>query len=291
MYAALAFGLTKTIETMKLKFNITLAITVLLGMLVSCFDPPGTDIVLDNVAIIEINEATTPAGTNVVKTYNRLTDGRRLRDSIQVNLIGRAKDVPITINFNVEGVPPSAAQPGFHFAMITQGSVTIPAGRNIAFIYHEVIDDNINPGEVWRFRITLTGSDQGTSLDPNRSVFTRGLRVLCPFNRDNFTGPYLANEPGYGTYNVSFAADPGDPNAIIISNFWDFGGTVRYVFNPSAATISIPSQSVVMGNVTYTVDSPTAGTYDPCTFSMVVPYRVRQGATTVDSNVHTFTRR
>jgi len=275
---------------MKIKIFVSLAITLMLGMLVSCFDPPGTDIVLDNVAIIEINEATTPAGNEVAKTYNRLTDGRRLRDSIQVNLIGRAKNTPITINFTVEGVPPTAAQPGFHFAMITQGTVTIPANSNIGFIYHDVIDDNINPGELWRFRITLTSSDQGTQLDPNRSVFTRGLRVLCPFARANFTGPFLADEPGYGTYNVSFAADPADPNAIIITNFWDFGGTVRYVFNTAATAISIPSQSVVMGGVTYTVDSPTAGTYDACTFRMVVPYRVRQGTTTVDTNVHTFTK-
>ncbi len=276
---------------MKFKLYTSILAIGLMAVLASCFDDPGNELVLDNVAVVEINEAATPAGTELAKTYNRSIDGRRLRDSLQVNLIGPARGTPLTVNFNVEGVAPNAAQPGFHFNMVTQGSVTIPANSNVGYIYYEVLDDNIAPGEpLWRFRVTLTGVDGGATLDANRAVFTRGLRTLCPYLRSNFTGVYSANEPGYGNYDVTFAVDPNDPNGIIVSNFWDFGGTVRYVLTP-AGSISIPSQSVVMGGTTYTVDSPSAGTFDACTFRMVVPYRVRQGTTTVDNNVHTFTKK
>lgn len=276
---------------MKLKTYISILTIGLMAMLTSCFDDPGNEIVLDNVAIIEINEATTAGGADLSKTYNRLIDGRRLRDSLQVNLIGPARGTPVTVNFTVAGVAPNAAQAGFHFNMLTQGSVTIPANKNVAFIYYEVIDDNIAPNEpVWKFRVTLTGADGGATLDANRAVFTRGLRTLCPYLRSNFVGTYSANEPGYGTYDVVFSVDPSDANGIINSNFWDEGWTIRYQLT-AAGAVTIPTQSVVIGANTFTVDSPSAGTYDPCTFRMVVPYRVRRGATTLDNNTHTFTKK
>jgi len=263
----------------------------LLASVSACYDDPGTDILLDNVAIIEINEATTAGGLDVSKSYNRVTDGQKIKDSIRVNLVGPQKSAPITVNFTID--PSSTALAGTHYEMITTSTVTIAANSSFGFIYYNVIDDNILPGEIWKLKINLTGSDGSTTISKKYGVFTRSIRTLCAFNRSNFVGTYATLEPGWGTYDNVSIADPTDANAIIVNNFWDFGGVVKYVFNPANTTLTLPTQDVVMGGDTYVVAGGATANYDPCTYSFVVPYTVRLKSTNAlqDSNTHTFTKK
>ncbi|MBN8577043.1 MAG: hypothetical protein J0L66_08870 [Cytophagales bacterium] len=270
-------------------FSIGVAL-MMAAALVSCFDDPGTDIVLET-SFLEINEAATTAGLDVGKAYERLNNGSTKKDSIRINLVGRQRSNPVTVNFTIDAS--STAVPGVHYNLITTGtSVTIPANQSYAYIRFEVLPDNIDAGEVWKLRFNLTGSDAADiSLSENYKYFTRSLRILCPFVRSNFTGTLNVDEPGYGTYTTVSSPDGADANTIVINNFWDFGGTVKYVFNPANTTVTLPTQDVVMGGVTYVVAQGTGNaTYDACELQFVVPYTVRRKSDNAlfDSNTHTF---
>ncbi|HRJ29977.1 MAG TPA: hypothetical protein PLV21_18160 [Cyclobacteriaceae bacterium] len=273
------------------KINLS-SIVLFLGLtaaMFSCFDDAGTDILLDGT-FVEIQEATTSAGATVSKSYNRLNDGIAKKDSIRINLVGRQRSTPITVNFAINAA--STAVAGVHYNMVTAGtSVTIPANSSFGYIRFDVLADNINPGEVWNLRFDLTGVDAvDVKISENFKTFTRQLRTLCPFSRANFLGNYTCNEPGYGNYTVVSTPGP-DANSITITNFWDFGGVVNYTFNPASNAVTLPTQNVVMGGVTYVVSQNGTATYDACTYSFVVPYRVATtGGVTQDTNTHTFTK-
>jgi hypothetical protein len=115
------------------------------------------------------------------------------------------------------------------------------------------------------------------------------------FWQSHFLGAFDCDEPGYLIYDNHFDADPTDSKSIISDNFWDSGGHVRFTFNPATSTVTIPQQTVTMGGIAYVVYSDPgkpAGTYDPCTYSMVVPYIVKRQSTgaILDKNIHTFTK-
>lgn len=268
-----------------------LLFTGLLFLAASCFDEPGTDILLDNVAEIEIQQATTSGGLDVAFSYLKALDGLSVRDSIRVNLVGPQKSTPINVSFTIDAT--STAVAGVHYDLVTTNTVVIPANSSYGYIYFNVLDDNIEAGELWKVKFNLTAADGGATLSPSFSTFTRSIRAQCPFIRADFVGSYSTLEPGYGTYTNIASADGTNVNAVRINNFWDFGGNVQYVFNPNSAnpTVTLPTQSVVMGGVTYTVSQNGAASYDPCTGNFIVPYRVANaGGTTLDTNTHTFTK-
>lgn len=264
----------------------------LLAFVSACYDDPGTDVLLDNVAVLEINEATTATGLDISKSYNRTTDGKRIKDSIRVNLVGPQRGTPINVTFAIDAA--STAVAGTHYALITTGSVTIPANSSFGFIYFEIIDDNILPGEVWKLKFSITGNDGNATVSSKYGVFTRSIRTLCAFNRANFIGTYSTLEPGYGTYDNTSIADPTNANTIIINNFWDAQGSVKYILDPASNKVTLPTQDVVMNDgVTYVVSAGAQGTYDACTYSFVVPYKVnrKSDGALFDSNTHTFTKK
>lgn len=258
----------------------------------SCYDDPGTEIIFGGLEI-EINEATLAGGVIASKAYVRANDGIAKRDSIRINLTGAHQSSSISVGFSLDAANTAIA--GVHYNMLSTSPVEIPANSSFTYIYFEVLADNIEQGENWSLKFNLNSTTAGV-LSPNYSSFTRGLQILCPYVRNNFVGSYSCLEPGYGTYAVSFIADP-DPtrtNSIIVNNFWDFGGVVRYEFSTNSASpsVTLPTQSVVMGANTYTVSQNGAASYDPCEYTFVVPYRVVLTATgvTQDTNVHTFTK-
>lgn len=263
----------------------------LLAFVSACYDDPGADMMLDNVAVLEINEATTATVLDISKSYNRVTDGKRIKDSIRVNLIGPQKTTPIYVTFSID--PASTAVAGTHYAMITTNSVTIAANSSYGFIYFEIIDDNILPEEIWTLKFSLTENDANATVSSKYGVFTRSIRTLCSFNRANFLGTYTMNERGYGTYDNVVVADPVNANDIIINNFWDFGGSVKYVLDSASNKVSLLTQDVVMGGVTYVVSAGDQGTYDGCSYSFVVPYKVnrKSDGAIFDDNTHTFTKK
>ncbi len=259
---------------------------------VAC-DKPGTEILFDDSkAYLEINEATTATGSTVAKTFNRLIDGKTIRDSIQVNLVGKQRSTPVNVNFEI--LTTGTAVANVHYRMITTGnSVTIPANASFTYIKFEVLDDNIVPLEKWNLGFNLTGGD----VPPHVSLakFTRTLQTVCPYLRANFIGAYDTEEPSYTPplYTNVMTADPANVNGIITNNFWDFGGAVKMVLNANG-TLTIPTQDVVMGGVVYVVAGKATGsTIDLCTYKIVAPYTIRLKSTNAlqDDNVHTYTKK
>ncbi len=254
----------------------------------SCFDDPGTDIIYEG-ASVEIQEATTASGIRVGKAYDRLNDGVPKKDSIRINLVGAHRSSAVNVSFAIDDSKTTAVA-GLHYNLITpEGGVSIPANSSYGYIYYEVLSDNIEPGENWDLKFDLTSSD--VELNPNFDSFTRVIRIACPFVRTNFLGNFNANEPGYGDYTVTFTADGTDPNTIIADNFWDSGGVVKYKFNANG-TVTLATQDVVMGGVTFVVSAGTgAATWDGCEQKFIVPYKVNRKSDNAlfDQNVHTYT--
>jgi hypothetical protein len=254
-------------------------------LLVACFDDPGTDIVWGDDAYLELDRAGQPNPT-VSNTYERLNNGTKYAFSSQINIMGKPQTKDVTVNFTITGT----AVAGVHYNNLSGNSITIPAGSNVATLNFEHLADNINSGETWTLIITLTGGDLPLS---KYVVVTHNLRVLCAFNRTNFLGNYSTLEPGYGTYTTVSTPHATITNAIVISNFWDFGGIIRYEFSTALGsnTVTLPTQTTIMGGTSYTVAANGPATYDACTFSFTVPYRVTltSNGSLQDTNVHTFT--
>lgn len=147
----------------------------LLAFVSACYDDPGTDILLDNVSVLEINEATTATGLDISKTYTRTVDGKNLKDSIRVNLVGPQRSTAINVTFEIDAA--STALSGTHYKMITTSPVAIQANSSFGFIYFEVIDDNILTTESWKLKFKLTGNDGNATISTNYGVFTRTIRT------------------------------------------------------------------------------------------------------------------
>ena len=147
----------------------------LLAIVAACYDDPGTDILLDNVSVVEINEATTATGLDISKTYTRTIDGKNLKDSIRVNLVGPQRGTAINVTFEIDAA--STAIAGTHYKLITASPVVIPANSSFGFIYFEVIDDNILTTESWKLKFKLIGNDGDATISSKYGVFTRTIRM------------------------------------------------------------------------------------------------------------------
>ena len=266
------------------KLNLYLAILFGFSLaLTGCFDDPGTDIVWEE-AIVEIQEATTAAGTTITRSYAQQPNGVGTPVRLQVNLAAATRSEAVTVNFTVSG----SAIEGVHYNMVTSGnSVTIPAGEHFAYIDYEVLTFNFGTDEAQTITITLTDASGDVEVSSNYGTLTTNTRKECAFDITNFAGAYSCLEPGYGTYDVNFTQI--DANTVEIDNFWDFGGVAQYTFDASGG-VTLAEQTITMGGEGWVVEG--SGSYDPCTGSFSVDYtvvRVSDGLT-YDDNTHTFDR-
>ncbi len=263
--------------------RLNLYLAILLGfsmVLTGCFDDPGTDIVWEG-SYVEIQEATTAAGSTITRAYAQQPDGVGTPVRLRVNLASAALSAPVTVNFEFGG----SAIEGVHYNKVTSGnSVTIPAGEFFAYIDYEVLTYNFGTDESQSISVTLTGASDGVELS-NYSALTINTRKECTYDIANFIGDYDCNEPGYGIYDVTFTQI--DDNTVEIDNFWDFGGVAQYEFDASGG-VTLPEQTIQMGGEGWVVAG--SGSYDPCTGGFAVDYtvvRVSDGLT-YDDNTHTF---
>jgi hypothetical protein len=78
--------------------------------------------------------------------------------NVQVNIMGRPQSTATNITFEIGTT--STAVAGVHYNKLTAGnSITIPAGSNTANIQFEILDDGIEPNEVWDLVVTINGGD------------------------------------------------------------------------------------------------------------------------------------
>lgn len=260
----------------------------------SCFDDPGTDIVWDGDAYLEIDRAGQPNPV-ISMSFAKNPEGGTPTTTIdvQINIMGRPQAKDVVVNFTTDS---STAIAGVHYNLLSpKGSLTIPAGQVTANLKFEVLPDGFDPDNdpaPWQVVFTLTGGDLPLS---EYSEVTYSLSGKCTFDLDFFTGAYDCNEPGYGDYTVNFTKDPDNENVIINDNFWDAGVSVKLVLDPDGETLVVAdgqefTYNVGRGPETLTVTG--TGTLNSCTGEMIENYTVKTKADnlSVDANKHTYTK-
>lgn len=124
--------------------------------------------------------------------------------------------------------------------------------------------------------ITVSETTSGGIKSPDKIIKVKIIE-FCVLEIDNFTGVFNCNERGYGVYQVNFRKDPLRANTIINDNFWDWPGpgqVIRYTLSGDfLETVTVPRQTFIFGDgVTGWVEGN--GTYDGCSHTMVVDYKV-----------------
>jgi hypothetical protein len=161
------------------KVNIVLFVLFvgIMGLLQSCFEDPGTDIILEGT-FVEIHEATTSGGLDLTKNYTRTLNGLSIRDSLRVNLVGPHRSSPVNVTFAVDANGTTAVADTHYKFITTGGTTSIPANSSYGYIKFEVLDDNFTPGQSVKLKISLTGTDApDIKLSENYKTFTRTIRV------------------------------------------------------------------------------------------------------------------
>jgi hypothetical protein len=171
---------------------------------------------------------------------------------------------------------------------LSEATTTIKAGESNGSFSLTIILDCLAEGDE-----TIEVSMSSASGISASGTYVVTILASNAYVQKNFLGSYSANEPGYGDYDVNFSAD-ADPNSIIVNNFWDFSGKVKYTFDPLTNKVTIPTQDVVMGGTTYVVSAgATQGTYVACTGTFTAPYvvKLKSSGAVQDANTHTFTKK
>ncbi len=146
-------------------------------------------------------------------------------------------------------------------------SVSVPANTNVGEFTVTVSDVNI-PATGVEAVIALEG---GAGLLTGEDIALK-ITKFCPFNINDFVGEFKIDEAGYGVYSSTITLDPDVPNRIWVSNFWDWTNDLAYYdFNPENGTVTMPEQTIVMGD-----DEPYkcsgTGTFNACAGTFHVEY-------------------
>lgn len=165
-------------------------------LLTSCFDDPGTDIVLEE-SFVELDAARTVT-QSAPFSYLRRNDGINLPSGILVNRVSTSSSNAVNVTIAVD--PASTAIEGLHY-VVNSTSVTIPAGEFSVEVDIDIIPDNIEAGEQLNLILEIVSAD----LPINQTVAkaTHVLSVICPVDPTFATGDYLIEQvspfiPGSG---------------------------------------------------------------------------------------------
>lgn len=183
----------------------------------------------------------------------------------------------------------STAIEGVHFAEFNK-TVTIGQGEYVASVAIAPIIDNLEETKTLVLEITNSAVPEGVKFN---QTFTLELSRFCALDISQWVGVLFdCDEPGYKVYDASFTAG-AEPNTIVNTNFWDFGGTPVYTFDESAsvdeAIVTLKEQTISMGGEDWVVVG--SGTYEQCSRTMIINYkvfRVSDGGQ-YDDNVHIYT--
>lgn len=182
-------------------------------------------------------------------------------------LSSTAETVNITVNSGA-----STAIAGTHYTLAAT-SVTIPANTGGASFNLVMKTANFEKGDTVLLVMNLSNPKFTTDLYASTANLQLSKKPECPFDIKTFVGSYVADERGYGKYNVNFKADATNPNRIWQSNFWDWASDLlAFDLDPVNMTVTVPEQTIVMGDGNgYQVVG--SGTFDPCTGIMVVDFQ------------------
>lgn len=212
-------------------------------ILASCFEDSGTDIVWGDKAYLEIDRAGQPNPT-INTTITRINDGVGVPFSVQVNLAGRPQNNDVNVTFEIDAA--STAVAGVHYNKITSGNnFSIPAGDNVANIEFEILDEGINPGEVWSLIVKLTGGDLPVSSSYDSAAWT--IQVACPSDLGGTYSYSMTNIVGGSGYTTCSSPQTGTgtlteqtANGVYSATDFTFGQfTCGYGDSPPAGTLGL----------------------------------------------------
>lgn len=207
-------------------------------------------------------------GNMIYEVENNIVSDKTV--TIKLQVWGPLRSSATTVGIAVRTAK-STAQPGVHYTLSTT-SVTIPANKGGASFDLVMHANNFAKGDTVLLEMGLTTTDFATDTYPSTAMLYLSKKPECPYEQKNFTGSYVADETGYGKYNVDFRPDANNPKRIWQTNFWDWtDDLLAFDLDPVTGIVTVPSQSIVMGDGNpYEVVG--SGTFDLCTHVMVVDF-------------------
>jgi len=191
--------------------------------------------------------------------------------SIDLQVWGALSSSAVTATITVDNAA-STAQSGVHYNLAST-SVSIPANKGGASVNLTMHTANFEKGDTVLLVMKLSCPEFNTDLYASTAKLKLSKKPECPFDIKTFTGSYVADEAGYGKYNVNFSADATNPTRIWQSNFWDWtNDLLAFDLDPDNGTVTVPEQTITMGDGGgYLVVG--SGTFDPCTGIMIVDFQ------------------
>ncbi|MCG6186076.1 DUF4843 domain-containing protein [Maribellus maritimus] len=254
---------------MKNIFKILLTIIISGALFISCEEEETNfDALTNDVDPTVEGSVVFSNGNKIFEVENNATGDTIVPLTVQVWGVPISSDA--SVNVSVDGS--STAVEGTHYS-IGATSLTIPGGSGGVEVALTMHTDNFSKGDTVLLVLNLSSDNFGTDLFASMADLYLSKKPECPFDIKTFTGAYIANETGYGEYDVSFKADSENPNRIWQTNFWDWtSDLLAFDLDPETGIVTVPEQNITMGDGnSYLVVG--SGTYDPCTGIMIVDFQ------------------
>lgn len=205
----------------------------------SCFEEPGTEILFEG-EFLEVEAGTTVTGDKTY-AYDRQNDGVGVPSGFNVVLASAHKSTDVNFTFEVDTA--STAIENIHYEL-NGNSGTIVSNSSSVELPITILDDNINPGEVWTIVVNLTSGD--VEINPNYASGTHIIQVACAapddiateytfVHRNNFTGneqtgtgsmtnfgssmtEFVFTDFSFGSWTEAYGIDPPSGNIRFIEN-------------------------------------------------------------------------
>lgn len=141
---------------------------------------------------------------------------------------------------------------------------------------------------------TVTGTTAEFTMGHDNALLAKITDTdYGPFDRSFWLGDFRGDESGDGNSHddLTFKADPSNPNAVIMSNFFGDGDavTIQVVFTPSTSAnnqvLTIPAQTTSEGGSV----AATTGTYDQCSQTIKIAsikYTIGGGTADFGYSIH-----
>ncbi|MEL6559725.1 MAG: hypothetical protein AAFQ94_16160 [Bacteroidota bacterium] len=214
-------------------------------LLTSCFDDPGTDIILDE-SFVELDAARTV--TQLLPfNYLRENDGVAKPSGFLVNRVSTNSSNAVNVTIAVDQA--STAIEGLHYNLVSS-TVTIPAGEFSAAVGIEILADNIEVGEELDIVLEIVSAD--LPINQTVSKATHRVSISCPITAD-YTGTYRLEvinntAPFGGSYGddgdiVEVRAGVGQFDRVFTNLLAGFAGFERdFEFSLICESIKVPFQ-------------------------------------------------
>lgn len=253
---------------MKKIFKILFVFIVALGISPACDEEVGFDAITKGFDPSLESSLVFTNGNMLYEVENNSVADVTIPLKLQV--WGPVSASPVTVDIAVNSTLSTALSPK-HYSLAAT-SVTIPANKGGATLNLVMHTANFEKGDTVLLVMNMSSTEMGSDLFASTANLQLSKKPECPFDIKTFTGGYIANETGYGEYNVSFTADATNPTRIWQTNFWDWTNDLLAMdLDPLTGIVTVPSQMITMGGSEWEVVG--SGTFDPCTGVMIVDFQ------------------